>query len=477
MPHKCIFALSLALIIFAGCTVGSVYKRPEAVPVMPDAYKGAKGWKIAVPQAGLPKGPWWEVFNDEKLNQMETSAASSNQDIKAAYARLTQARATAGIARSGLFPNIDASFAATRQKDSASRPLATTGKAADTGFTYNNFSLPVDLDYEIDLWGRVKNQIELENAYAEASAADLETARLAVHAEVAVDYFTIRALDSEKNTLLASIEAYRRSLDLTRQRRRAGLASDFEVAQADTVLNSALAQLPDIARRRLQFENALAVLTGQAASAFRFEECALDGPPPLIQSGLPSTLLERRPDIAAAERRMAAANAKIGVAKAAFFPDLRLGVRAGLQAIRYQDLFDWPSRLWAVGPSMTIPLFEGGRLAADVRAQNAKYEEAVASYRQTVLKAFQEVEDNLAAQQLLKEQYDQETAAWQSAIRQLEIATDRYKAGLASYLQVTTAQTVALEHERRLKELSGQRFVACVLLVKSLGGSWQTTGL
>lgn len=464
--------LLLALVAVA-CSVGPRYQRPDAVAKMPSAYASEPGqWKISEPRADSPKGPWWKVFNDPELNRLETEAASANQEIKAAAARFGQARASADVARSGLFPRIGAAFSATRQQDSENRPLSTTGEAAGKAFTYDNYGVPFDASYEVDLWGRVRRQLESARATQQAAAADLEGIKLSIAAEVAADYFTLRALDAEKKALEANIEAYRKALELTQNRRLAGLASDLDVAQAETVLNSAAALAPLLEQSRLQFQHALAVLVGEPAPLFRLEERPLDADPVSIAPGMPSTLLERRPDIAAAERRMASANASIGVAKSAFFPVVKLGGVAGFQSTQSGSLLSAPSRFWAVGPSLALPLFEGGQRRAGVRFAKARYEETVAAYRQTVLKAFAEVENNLAAQRLLGEQYEREAAAYLSAKRQLELAENRYRGGLVSYLQVTSAQSAALEHERTVARLRGQRFVAAVALIKSLGGSW-----
>jgi multidrug efflux system outer membrane protein len=319
----------------------------------------------------------------------------------------------------------------------------------------------------------VRRQREAATAGLAAAAADVEGVKLAITAEVAADYFTLRTLDVEKVALVASIEAYKKSLELTRRRRAGGLASDLDVAQAETALKTASAQLPAITRSRLQFEHALAALTGQAAPLFHVAERPFDLAPPVVEPDLPSALLERRPDVASAERRMAAANANIGVAKTAFFPTIKLNGLAGLQSVSSGTLFDWPSRLWAVGPSLSLPLFDGGRISASLRAAWAGYEETVARYRSTVLTAFREVEDNLAAQRLLAEGWELETSAWVSAKRQLEIAESRYRAGLVSYLNVTAAQSAVLERERSLARVRGQQFTASAALVKSLGGGWQ----
>jgi outer membrane protein, multidrug efflux system len=458
----------LALVVIAGCAVGPNYKRPEATTI-PEAYSGPEGeWKIATPQAHLPKGNWWEIFGDEVLSRLETEATAANQDLKAAAARFEQARAVADVARSGLFPRVGVSFQPVEQHDSKNRP--TGGKP---GQTYDSFTLPFDLSYEVDLWGRVRHTVESATAQKEASADDVESARLAIQAEVAADYFALRALDADKSLLLSSIEAYRKSLGLVRNRRAGGMVSDLDVAQAETVLKTTEAQLPDNALQRAKFQNALAVLTGKNASLFRIEERPLDLAPLAVPPGLPSELLERRPDIAAAERRMASANANIGVAKAAFYPAIKFNGLAGLQSADVSMLFDWPSRFWAVGPSLTLPLFQGGQLTANLRQSEAAHDETVAKYRAIVLAAFADVENNLAAEYLLASEYAQELAALQSARRQLEIANNRYREGLVTYLDVATAQNLTLGIERTGERLRGQQLVAAVALIKSLGGGWQ----
>ena len=349
------------------------------------------------------------------------------------------------------------------------------------GKTYDTFILPFDLSYEFDLWGRVRRTVESATAQVQAVADDVESVRLAIQAEVAADYFTIRALDADKALLLSSIEIYRKSLVLVRNRRAGGMVSDLDVAQAETVLKTAEAQLPDNALQRARFEHALAVLTGKNASLFHLAERALNPEPPLVPSGLPSELLERRPDVAAAERRMAAANATIGVATAAFFPTIKFGGQAGfwsgdLNANRdMSTLLSWPSLFWAVGPSLTLPLFQGGQLSANLRQAKAAYEETVARYRQTVLTAFADVENNLAAEHLLARQYEEVLAALKAARRQLEVANNRYDAGLVTYLEVATAQNTTLGIERSAMRLRGQQLATAVALIKSLGGGWQVT--
>lgn len=467
-----------ALAWLAGCAVGPDYRRPPAVTTMPAAYAGASNeWKVAEPVAHLPKGSWWEIFGDDELNRLETRALEANQQLQAAVARFEQARAAADVARSGLFPRIGGGFAATRQRASENRPSNLTGEAVGNSPTYSTFVLPFDLSYELDLWGRVRRQLEAARAAAKADAADVEAVRLAVAAEVAADYFTIRALDAEKEAVLASIETYRKSLELTRNRRAGGLASDLDVAQAETVLSTAEAQLPALELARQKFTHALAVLTGQAATLFQLPPAPLNASPPVIPAELPSALLERRPDVAAAEQRMAAANAGIGVARAAFFPTVRLNGLAGLQSVDAGSFFDWPSRFWAVGPSLSLPLFDAGQRRARLQMSTAAYEETVARYRDTVLRAFAEVEDQLAAQRLLAAQFETEMAALASAHKQFELAENRYRSGLVSYLHVTAAQNAVLERERSVARLRGQRFAATVALIKSLGGGFSAQSL
>lgn len=460
--------LSLIVIGFCACMAGPDYRRPEATTI-PAQYAGVSSeWKIAVPRARLPKGAWWEIFNDPVLSRLEIETAKANQDLKAAYARFEQARAAADVAHSGLFPWIGASLQPAAQRDSENRPVG--GKP---GQTYDTYTVPFDLSYELDLWGRVRRGAEAATAQLQAAEEDVVSARLSIQAEVAADYFALRALDADRALLLASIQVYRRSLALVHHRRAGGMVSDLDVAQAETILKTAEAQLPDNALQRIRFEHALAALTGKNASLFHLAERPLTLEPLAVPFGLPSELLERRPDVAAAERRMAAANAGIGVAAAAFFPTVKFNAAAGFQSGVIDSLLEWPSRFWAVGPSLSLPLFQGGRLRADLHRTQAAYEETVAHYRQTVLNAFADVENNLAAEQLLANQYEKVTSALKSARRQLEIADNRYRAGLVTYLDVATAQNASLSTERTGVRLRGQQLIAVVALIKSIGGGWQ----
>jgi outer membrane protein, multidrug efflux system len=458
----------LALMLLSGCAVGPDYQRPEAA-IIPDAYVGpGQDWKIADPQAHVPRGAWWEIFGDPELNQLEADAMAANQDLKAAVSRFEQARASANVAESALFPRIGISALEVDQRDSKHRPVG--GKPDQT---YDTLSVPFDFSYEIDLWGRVRRSVEAATAQAQAGADDVESIKLSIQAEVAADFITLRTLDADKALLRSSIEAYRKSLDLVRNRRAGGMVSDLDVAQAETVLKTAEAQAPDIAIQRAKYQNALAVLTGKTASLFHIPERPLEISPLVTPAGLPSELLERRPDIAAAERRMAASNANIGVATAAFFPTVKLSGIAGFQSGGLDMLFDWPSNFWAVGPSVTLPLFQGGQLNADLRRTKTVYKETVAKYRQTVLSAFAEVENNLAAEHLLTDEYMKLLDALRSVRRQQEIAGNRYASGLATYLEVATAQNATLGIERTSVRLRGQQLVSVAALIKSIGGGWK----
>jgi len=457
----------------AGCSVGPNYSRPS-VPT-PEAYSGeTNGWKVATPQANLPKGNWWEIFGDPELNRLETEASTNNQDLKAAIAVFEQARAFVDVRRSRFFPHVNAVPSYTRERDSANRPI--NGFSSGIPDTYNTFSVPLDASYEVDVWGRVRRSVEAARADAQASADDLETTRLSIQAELATDYFLLHALDAEVSLLRSNVWVFQKSLELTENRRAGGIATDLDVAQAETVLKTTEAQLPVTILQRVKVEHALATLTGRPASSFRVPEKSLELEPPILPAGLPSELLERRPDIAAAERRMASANASIGVAKAAFYPKVELNGAAGFQSVSAGTLFDWPSRLWSFGPTVDFPLFEGGLLRADLRRANAAYDEVVARYRQSVLNAFAEVEDNLAGQQLLVTEQAAEGAALVAAQKTLDIANNRYRAGLVTYLEVATAQNAALDLERTAVLLRGDQLVTTVALIKSLGGGWNVQG-
>ncbi len=473
----CVFALEIVCVsLLAGCKVGPDYHRPAPLGTnaMPSSFSSAATngeWKAAEPSTHIPRGSWWKVFDDAELDRLETTATANNQEIAAALARFDEARASVNVARSDFFPQVEFDPSYVRQRTSANQPLS--GHAAGISPTFNTFTLPLQAGWELDLWGRVRRQVESARGRLNASAQDLANIKLLIQAELATDYFTLRALDAEYQLLERTVETFTRSLELTQNRRKGGVASDLDVAQAQTQLRAAEAQLPVVRLQRAKLLHAIATLCGQPATGM---SVTAKGAPanaaPALPVSLPSELLERRPDVSAAEQRMAAANAQISVAQTAFYPRVRLNGMAGLQSVDIATLFDWPSRFWAVGPSLQLPLFTGGRNRAQLALAKATYHETVANYRQTVLAAFQEVEDQIAAQQLLERELEASAAALAAAQRNLEIAMNRYKAGLVTYLEVATAQSAALSLERTVVQLRGERLVAAVGLVRAVGGGY-----
>ncbi len=478
--HPGLFLVAMAVIfVFGGCKVGPDYHRPEplgtnAIPLeySEPASTNAGGWKTAEPSADLPKGAWWKAFADDELNRLEDLSQANNQQLAAAVARFDEARAFFYLARADFFPQVSLTPSYVRQRTSANEPQ--DGHPARISPTFNTFIMQLQAGWEPDLWGRIRRQAESARDQLDASAADLETVRLTIQAELAIDYFTLRAVDSEYDLVTRTAEAYRKSLELTLNRRKGGVASDLDVTEAQTQLQTTEAALPALRLQRLNLIHALATLCGKPAPSFELKPWrGAAAQPPWVPLGLPSELLERRPDIATAERLMAAANAEIGVAQSAFYPRVQFNGLAGLESVDASTWFTWPSRFWAIGPSVEWPLFTGGRNRARLRLVKARYHETVANYRQVVLSAFQEVEDRLAAQTLLHEQVSAEAAALSAAQHNLEIANNRYKAGLVTYLEVAIAQSAALGIERSVVELQGQRLVAAVGLVKALGGGWE----
>lgn len=476
--------LPLALIAFTGCAVGPNYKCPAALPSQPlpksftTLTPGTNGviWKVAEPSANVPHGNWWEVFGNSELDHLELLAMTNNQNLAASAAQFEQARQLMIEARSEFYPQLNAGGTPggdiTRQHTSINAPVQ--GQPAGVEHTYNTFTAPIYLGWEIDLWGRVRRLSEAAHARFVASADDLESARLDVAAEVADDFFTLRTLDQQYSLVAGTIEDYQRSLELTENLRHGGAVSDLDVAQAATQLHAAQAQLPNIQLQRVQTLHALAILCGRSPVDFYL---ATNSPAaatvPEIPPSLPSDLLEHRPDIASAERQMAAANADVGVARAAFFPTVRIDGLAALQSVDAGSWFNWSSRLWSVGPSIQLPLFTGFYNRANLAAAHAAYDQQVANYRQTVLTAFGEVEDELAAQRFLADEWEAENQAVIAAKHALEVANNQYKDGLVTYLNVATAQTTALEQEISAVQLEGARLTAAVNLIKALGCNWQ----
>ena len=470
-------AALLLLALLGGCKVGPDYLRPPPVgtnslPATFSAGTTTAEWKPAEPAARLPRGAWWQLFGDAELSRLETLATANNQDLAAAAARFDQARALVSVTRAELFPQVQLDPSYVRQRTSFNEPQ--NGVAAGIAPTYNTFTLQLQAGWEVDLWGRVRRQVESARARLTASADDFAGAQLGVQADLATDYFTLRALEAEYDLLVRTVETYQRSLQLTRNRRKGGIASDLDVSQAETQLRTAEAQLPALQLQRARLLHALAALCGEPATAFALAaDRATPALVPSVPVSLPSELLERRPDIAAAEQRMTAANAEVGVAQSAFYPRIRINGLAGFQSLDASSWFDWPSRFWAVGPSLQLPLFTGGANRAQLAFARAAYQETVAGYRQTVLSAFQEVEDQLAAQRLLAAQLEAEAAALAAARRTLEIADNRYRSGLVTYLEVAVAQSSALNRELTVVELQGQKLTATVGLVRALGGGWE----
>lgn len=482
MKFRAWICLVSAALLWSGCKVGPDYHRPAPVGTngIPSSFSGVVGtnsgeWKVASPAAHQPHGAWWRVFADADLSRLELLASANSPELAGALARFDQARAQIGVSRSPLFPQVEIDPNFNRQRTSFNEPV--NGGSAGIANTYNTFTLPLQAGWELDLWGRVRRQVEAARARATASADDLEATKLALQAELASDYFTLRALDQEYDVLVRTTNTYLRSLELTVNRRKGGVATDLDVSEAQTQLRAAEAQVPAVRLQRSRLLHALATLCGQPASTFALgQEPLAKLQIPMIPAGLPSELLERRPDIAAAEQRMASANAQIGVAQSAFYPRVRFDGMAGFQSVSASSWFDWPSRLWAVGPTLQLPLFTGGLNRAQLAFAKAAYDETVATYRQTVLGAFQEVEDQLAAQQQLKTQVAAEASALEAAQQTLEIANNRYRAGLVTYLEVATAQSAALALESTVVQLRGQELVAAVGLIKSIGGGWETEG-
>jgi NodT family efflux transporter outer membrane factor (OMF) lipoprotein len=417
-----------------------------------------------------PRGDWWRIFNDPALDDLETKAAAANQNLKAAYARLQQARAETRIARADLFPTITAAALAERARTSPNSPRFPPGDLT----TGNDFNLEGDFSYELDLWGRVRNEVASAKASQQASAADLASLTVSIQAEVATDYFNLRSDDAQQLLVDQAVEDYRQALQLTQNLYDGGAVPLGDVAQAQTQLENAMTQAADIHLLRAQAEHAIAVLVGENPSVFGIPvgSLPLDLTPPAVNADLPSALLERRPDVAEAERRVAAANAQIGVARAAYFPQFSLGASAGFNSTRASNWLSAPSRFWSFGPQVTVPIFEGGRLLAQTERAKAQYSEQVAQYRNTVLTAYQNVEDSLAALRQLEQEGQTAAAAVTAARVALQQAQYRYNAGAVTYLEVSSAETTALQAQLGAANIQARRFNATVMLIKALGGGW-----
>lgn len=509
-----VWLLCVALCLLPACNPGPKYvKPPAATPsafkeAVPQEYKEGTGWKIAQPGDDKIRGKWWEMYNDPQLNALEEQVQVSNQSIIQAEANFRSSRTLVASARASLFPAITASSSYTNSRfsqtartstvvPSAAGTNASTGTATGTTSTtgsgststttgvagggnigvINTFSLPIDVSYTVDLWHKVRNTIAANSFTAQASGADIATALLSTRAELAQDYFQVRALDAERTILQDTLENYRRALNLTTTLFQTGLESEQDVAQAKTQLDTATAQATDLGVARAQYEHAIATLIGKPASAFSLAIAPFVPKPPAIPVALPSQLLERRPDIAAAERQVAAANAQIGVARAAYYPNLTLNATGGFETSHFLEWFTWPSRFWSLGPQLAETLLDfGARRAANEQAQ-AAYDAAVANYRQTVLTGFQTVEDNLAALRILSDEVVQQHTAVNSANRFLDLSLTRYRAGVDSYLNVITAQNTVLTNRETELQIQLRQMTASVSLIMALGGGWEVSEL
>ena len=479
-----VLLVMVIVVLVSGCVVGPNYVRPTALT--PEAYKEAEGWKVARPRDDAIRGPWWELFADPTLAALEAQVSVSNQSLAAAEATYREARALVRETRAAYFPTVTIGVGYTRSRGSATvvRPsgsgASSVGVSTGVGVSgkpSDFFQLPLDIAWAPDLWGKVRRGVEANQASAQASAGDLETARLSLQAELAQDYFLLRTLDAQKRLLDATVAAYEKSLELTRNRYAGGIASQVDVVQAETQLKTTQAQALDVGVQRSQLEHAIAILIGQPPSSLALPAMPLAAAPPPIPVGIPSELLERRPDVAAAERRVAAANAQIGVAIAAFYPTVTLSASAGFESTSLSQWLTWPSRFWSVGPAISQTVFDGGLRRAQTDQARGVYDASVATYRQTVLGAFQGVEDNLAALRILEEEARVQGEAVKAAQQSLTLTTSQYRAGTVSYLNVITTQTIALADEITAVQILGRRMTAAVLLIQALGGGWSTVEL
>jgi len=460
----------LASGLLAGCAVGPNYHRP---PVQaPTAYKTEGPWRVAAPKDSIPKGAWWEIFNDTELNNYEQQLLKANQSLAAAKDRLNEARALARVASAGYFPTLNADPSASRTRYSGHRPeVVTLGRP----LTQNTFEIPFLLNYEPDLFGKVRRNLQASNASLQSTAADLYNVNLVLTAELAADYFSLRELDAETQVVQESVTIQEKGLQLVEDRHAGGVASGLDLAQQQTVLDSTRTQLYLVQQQRAQFEHAIAVLTGIPASTFSIPPIPLNVTPPPVPLGVPSDLLERRPDVATAERQMAYENALVGVATAAFYPQFTISGGGGWQSTDITNLLTAPSAIWSLGGDLLQPIFQGGRNRANLAATKSAYDESVANYRETVLTAFQEVEDGISGLNALSRADATQNAAVADARRALELANNRYVGGVTGYLDVVTAQLALLTDQRLATQLLGQQMVTSVYLVKALGGGWDAS--
>ena len=465
--HKNLMALAIATLLLSACAVGPDYVRPVADT--PVAFKENKDWKVATPQDQPLQEKWWEIYQDPQLNALVEQVNISNQNLAQAEAQFRQARALVQSARASYFPTIGANGSATRSGSAAN--------AINGGQISNAYSLGLSSSWEPDVWGRISRTVEANRASAQASAADLQVAKLSAQSTLAQDYLQLRVVDMQQNLLNDTVAAYQKSLQLTQNQYAVGVAAQSDVIQAQTQLKSAQAQAVDNGVLRAQLEHAIALLTGQAASSFSIAPAPLVAVLPIIPIGVPSALLERRPDVIAAERSAAAANAQIGVAKAAYFPNLTLSASGGFQSSSFGDWLTVPNRIWSLGPSLAATLFDGGARRAQSDQAIAAYDASVAVYKQAVLTSFQEVEDNLAALRILEQEAAVQSETVKFAHRAVELILNQYKAGTVNYSSVVTAQATAFSADLSALNIQNRRFAASVALIKALGGGWDQAEL
>ena len=463
-----LLGLVLSGVLLSACAVGPDYQRPELTA--PQQFKEAQGWTQANPSDALARGAWWELYGDQQLNSLVVQLNSNNQSVAQAEAQFRQAQALVRNARAAFLPSADLSVGKTRSSQgTGSSSSSLTSSSSGIRDTLN---AQVGVSWEADVWGKLRRGLEANEASAQASFADLAAMRLSQQSELVQNYVQLRVIDEQKRLLEATLEAYQRSLKMSENQYRAGISGKDAVAQAQTQLRTTQASLIDLIWQRAQFENAIAVLTGQAPAGFKLAETKDIPPLPAIPVSVPSQLLERRPDIASAERSIIAANANIGVAKAAYYPDFSLSLSGGYSSSQYQDWISAPNRFWSVGPKISLPLFDGGQRSAEVDRNEAVYDQTVAKYRQTVLDGFREVENYMVQLKVLGDETVVQEQALESARESLRLTNNQYKAGLIAYLDVVTVQTTALSTERSVLNLLQSRLIASVQLIAALGGGW-----
>lgn len=469
--RRALLSAAFACLLLSSCAVGPDYKRP-AVEV-PGAFKENSDWKVAEPGDSLPRGKWWEVFGDRELNALMEQVDINNQNLKIAEARYRQAQALTQSSRSSFFPSISASASDTRSRSGSGRSVISNGLSSSGGGVNTNYNASASLSWELDIWGRIRRQVESNNSAEQASAADLAAARLSAQADLANNYFQLRVNDAQQQLLNDTVTAYAKSLELTKNRYAVGVAGRVDVAQAETQLKSAQASALDLGVQRAQLEHAIALLVGKVPSNFSLPVMNWSSTPPRLPVALPSTLLERRPDIAAAERRAAAANAQIGVAQAAYYPSLSFSGNTGYASSSIEKWLTAPNRFWSLGPSLALTLLDFGKRGAAKDQATASYDQSVATYRQAVLAGFQDVEDNLAALRILEAEAVIQDDAVRAARESVTLTLNQYKAGTISYLNVVSVQTAQLSNERAAMSVLGRRLAAAVGLIRALGGGWE----